>query len=77
ASETTMDKEQEIHSTEPPSIMDSSVQEGSYAPLTSQLDATSVNTLCAMISLTLGSLAPPSSSSTFAWVQPLIDSRKR
>ncbi|KAH9301410.1 hypothetical protein KI387_012993, partial [Taxus chinensis] len=37
-----------------------------------------VNTLSAMNSLTLGSLAPPSSSSsTFSWMQPFVDNRKR
>ncbi|KAH9318835.1 hypothetical protein KI387_020604, partial [Taxus chinensis] len=77
ASETTMDKEKEIHSTEPPSTIDSSVQEGSSAPLTSQLEAIAVNTLCDMSFLTLGSLATPSSSSIFSWVKPLVDSRKR
>ncbi|KAH9317012.1 hypothetical protein KI387_018781, partial [Taxus chinensis] len=38
-SEAPMDKEQEIHNTEPPSTMDSSVQEASSTPLTSLLEA--------------------------------------
>ncbi|KAH9316569.1 hypothetical protein KI387_025196, partial [Taxus chinensis] len=76
-SEVTIEKEKEVSSTEPPSTTDSSTQEAPDASLTSLLEATVVNTLSAMSSLSLGPLVPSSSSSTFSWVQPLVDSRKR
>ncbi|KAH9299425.1 hypothetical protein KI387_031107, partial [Taxus chinensis] len=76
--EVPMDKDNEVQSTEIPSTVDSSTPRALSAPLISQLEATTVQTLGAMSSLSLIPLAPPaSSSSSFAWVQPLVDSRKR
>ncbi|KAH9295151.1 hypothetical protein KI387_038739, partial [Taxus chinensis] len=72
------DKDKEVQSTELPSAIDSSAAIVSSALLTSQLETTAVQTLSVMSSMSLGPLAPPAaSSSSFAWVQPLVDSRKR
>ncbi|KAH9325266.1 hypothetical protein KI387_005444, partial [Taxus chinensis] len=73
-----MDKDKEVQSAELPSAIDSSAAIVSSAPLTYQLETTAVQTLSVMSSLSLGPLAPPvASSSSFAWVQPFVDSRKR
>ncbi|KAH9297053.1 hypothetical protein KI387_028735 [Taxus chinensis] len=75
--EFTVEEEKEVPSTEPLSTTDSSTQKAPDTSLTSLLEATVVNTLSAMGSLALGPLVTSPSSSTFAWVQPLVDSRKR
>ncbi|KAH9306929.1 hypothetical protein KI387_011333, partial [Taxus chinensis] len=72
------DKDKEVQSTELPGAIDSSTAIASSALLTSQLESTASQTLSVMSSLSLGPLAPPAdSSSSFAWVQPLVDKRKR
>ncbi|KAH9320195.1 hypothetical protein KI387_021964, partial [Taxus chinensis] len=65
-------------STELPGAIDSSIVIASSAPFTSQLESTATQTLSVMSSLSLGPLAPPvDSPSSFAWVQPSVDNRKR
>ncbi|KAH9300084.1 hypothetical protein KI387_011667, partial [Taxus chinensis] len=75
-SEATIDKEKEVPYTESPSTTGSFPQESPDTSLTSLLEATMVNTLSVMSSLALGCLAPPCSL-TFAWVQPLVNNKKR
>ncbi|KAH9294921.1 hypothetical protein KI387_038509, partial [Taxus chinensis] len=75
--EVTIEKEKEMSSVEPPSTTDSSTKEAPDTPSTSLLEATVVNTLSAMSSLSLGPLVPSSSSSSFSWVQPMVDNMKR
>ncbi|KAH9324578.1 hypothetical protein KI387_004756, partial [Taxus chinensis] len=72
------DKDKEVQSTELPGASDPSTAIVSSAPSTSQLESTAAQTLSVMGSLSLGPLAPPAdSSSSFAWVHPLVDKRKR
>ncbi|KAH9306785.1 hypothetical protein KI387_011189, partial [Taxus chinensis] len=57
------------------SLMDSSSKYLSEVVPTSPLETSMVQTLSAMSSLALGPIAP--SSSSFSWVQPFVDNKKR